>query len=186
VSGVVADGQGGVLPGATVTLRNVESGTVRATASETNGQYRLAGLQPGRYALHAELDGFQPADVNNLTLTIGLNLQQNLTMALRGVQEAITVTAQSPVVETTTTEVATVVTQEQIEMLPIANRQAGSLALLLPGTQLPTGTRRGQQSAPEGPTPTSRRRTWTAGRTRSTTPVRNSSKCRNRAFVSSG
>ena len=75
----------------------------------------------------------------NLTLTIGLAIQQNLTMALRGVQEAITVTAQAAVVETTTTEVATVVTQDQIEMLPIANRQAGSLALLLPGTQLPTG-----------------------------------------------
>ena len=146
----MADGQGGVLPGVTVTLRNVESGTVRTTASETSGQYRLAGLQPGRYALHAELDGFQPADVANLTLTIGLNLQQNLTMALRGVQEAITVTAQSPVVETTTTEVATVVTQEQIEMLPIANRQAGSLALLLPGTQLPTGTRRARPTVGAG------------------------------------
>ena len=48
-------------------------------------------------------------------------------MALRGVQEAITVTAQAPVVETTTTEVATVVTQEQIEMLPIAE-PAGGLA----------------------------------------------------------
>ena len=150
VTGSVTDAQGGVLPGVTVTLRNIESGAARTTATETNGRYRLAGLQPGRYALRAELDGFQPTDVANLTLTIGLALQQNLTLALRGVQEAITVTAQAPVVETTTTEVATVVTQDQIEMLPIANRQAGSLALLLPGTQLPTGTRRARPTVGAG------------------------------------
>jgi len=150
VVGIVADAQGGVLPGVTVTLRNRESGAVRTTATEAGGRYRLAGLQPGRYALRAELDGFQPTDVANLTLTIGLALQQNLTLALRGVQEAITVTAQAPVVETTTTAVATVVTQDQIEMLPIANRQAGSLALLLPGTQLPTGTRRARPTVGAG------------------------------------
>ena len=150
VAGSVTDAQGGVLPGATVTLRNIESGAVRTTATEPGGRYRLAGLQPGRYTLRAELDGFQPTDVANLTLTIGLAIQQNLTMALRGVQEAITVTAQAAVVETTTTEVATVVTQDQIEMLPIANRQAGSLALLLPGTQLPTGTRRARPTVGAG------------------------------------
>ena len=150
VVGIVTDAQGGVLPGVTVTLRNIESGAVRTTATEAGGRYRLAGLQPGRYALRAELDGFQPTDVANLTLTIGLALQQNVTLALRGVQEAITVTAQAPVVETTTTEVATVVTQDQIEMLPIANRQAGSLALLLPGTQLPTGTRRARPTVGAG------------------------------------
>jgi len=150
VTGIVADAQGGVLPGVTVTLRNVESGTVQTTATEADGRYRLPGLQPGRYAIHAELDGFQPTEVANLTLTIGLAVQQNLTLVLRGVQESITVTGQAPIVETTTTEVATVVTQEQIEMLPIANRQAGSLALLLPGTQLPTGTRRARPTVGAG------------------------------------
>ncbi len=150
VTGIVADPQGGVLPGVTVTLRNVESGALRTTATDEGGRYRLAGLQPGRYALRAELDGFQPTDVANITVTIGLALQQNLTLAVRGVQEAITVTAQAAVIETTTTEVSTVVTQEQIEMLPIANRQAGSLALLLPGTQLPTGTRRARPTVGAG------------------------------------
>ena len=150
VTGVIADAQGGVLPGVTVTLRNVESGTTRTTVSEADGQYRIAGLQPGRYSVRAELDGFAPTEIPNLTLTIGLVVQSNLTMSLQGVQEAVTVTAEAPVVETTTTEVSTVVTQEQIEMLPIANRQAGSLALLLPGTQLPTGTRRARPTVGAG------------------------------------
>src|SRR5688572_10866860 len=150
VSGVITDAQGGVLPGVTVTLRNVESGTLRTAVTEADGQYRIAGLQPGRYGLRAELSGFAAAEVTNLALTIGLAVQQNLTMALQGIQEALTVTAQAPVVETTQTEVASVVTQEQIEMLPIANRQAGSLALLMPGTQLPTGTRRARPTIGAG------------------------------------
>ncbi|MBI4485182.1 MAG: TonB-dependent receptor [Acidobacteria bacterium] len=150
VTGVITDAQGGVLPGVTVTLRNVESGTTRTAVTEGDGQYRIAGLLPGRYSLRAELDGFAPTEVPNLTLTIGLVVQSNLTMALQGLQEAVTVTAEAPVVETTQTVVATVVTQEQIEMLPIANRQAGSLALLLPGTQLPTGTRRARPTVGAG------------------------------------
>ena len=150
VTGVVTDAQSGVLPGVAVTLRNVETGTVRTVVTEADGRYRLAGLQPGRYSLRAELDGFAPAEVTDMTLTIGLAVQQDLMMAVQGIQEALTVTAQAPVVETTTTEVASVVTQEQIEMLPIANRQAGSLALLMPGTQLPTGTRRARPTVGAG------------------------------------
>ncbi|MGH9257773.1 MAG: carboxypeptidase regulatory-like domain-containing protein, partial [Vicinamibacterales bacterium] len=150
VTGVIADAQGGVLPGVTVTLRNVESGTVRTAVSEPDGRYRLAGLLPGRYAIRAELSGFAAAEVTNLTLTIGLALQRNLTMALQGITEALTVTAQAPVVDTTRTEVGMVITQEQIEMLPIANRQPTSLTLLLPGTQLPTGTRRARPTVGAG------------------------------------
>jgi carboxypeptidase family protein len=150
VTGIVSDAQGGVLPGVTVTLRNAETGTVRNTVTEEGGQYRIAGLQPGRYDLNAELSGFAPKDVTGITLTIGLAVQVDLMLALQGIQEALTVTAQAPVVETTQTEVAGVVTQEQIAMLPIANRQAGSLALMMPGTQLPTGTRRARPTVGAG------------------------------------
>jgi hypothetical protein len=81
IAGTVRDAQGGVLPGATITLRNVESGVVRTAASESNGTYRLPGLPPGRYALTAELPGFANAAVTDLTITIGLQLQRDLTMA---------------------------------------------------------------------------------------------------------
>jgi hypothetical protein len=136
IAGTVRDAQGGVLPGATITLRNVESGVVRTAASESNGTYRLPGLPPGRYELTAELTGFANAAVTDLTITIGLQLQRDLTMALQSVQETVSVTAEAPVVETTQTEVAAVVTQEQIEQLPVANRLPISLALLLPGTSM--------------------------------------------------
>jgi hypothetical protein len=150
VAGVITDAQGGVLPGVTVTLRNIETGNVRTTVSEADGRYDFRGLLPGRYALTAELQGFATSGIPELTLTIGLEQQRNLTMTVAGVQESVTVTGIAPVVEVATTEVATVVTQDQIEMLPIPNRQAGSLALLLPGTQLPTGTRRARPTIGAG------------------------------------
>ena len=136
ISGTVRDAQGGVLPGVSLTLRNVDSGAVRTAVTEANGTYRLPGLPPGRYALAAELQGFANVDVPELTITIGLELQRDLTMSVQGLQETLTVTGEAPVVEVTQTQVAAVVTQEQIEMLPVANRMPISLALLLPGTSM--------------------------------------------------
>src|SRR5258706_3356914 len=136
ISGTVRDAQGGVLPGVSLTLRNVDSGVVRTAATEANGTYRLPGLPPGRYAMAAELQGFANVAIPELTITIGLELNGDLTMSLQGLQETLTVTAEAPVVEVTQTQVAAVVTQEQIEMLPVANRMPISLALLLPGTSM--------------------------------------------------
>jgi hypothetical protein len=136
IAGTIRDAQGGVLPGVTVNLRNVESGVLRSAVTEGDGTYRLPGLPPGRYDLTAELGGFANAEVRDITITIGLDLRRDLTMALQALQETVSVTAEAPVVETTQTEVAAVVTQEQIEQLPVANRMPISLALLLPGTSM--------------------------------------------------
>ncbi len=146
VAGTIRDAQGGALPGVTLTLRNVESGVVRTAVSDVDGTYRLPGLPPGRYALNAELQGFANTDITDITITIGLELQRDVTMALQGLQETVTVTGEAPVVETTRTEVASVVTQEQIESLPIANRQPISLALLLPGTSMDATVARRSQA----------------------------------------
>src|SRR5688572_17184177 len=72
IEGTVLDAQGAVLPGVTLTLRNVESGVTRTAVSEGDGGYRLAGLPPGRYDLRAELQGFATVEVKNLVMTIGL------------------------------------------------------------------------------------------------------------------
>src|SRR5882724_964802 len=117
VTGIVADAQGGILPGVTITVTNAERGVVRTIVTEENGRYRLGGTPPGRYNLTAELPGFATQEVKDITLTIGLEYTKDFTMGLLGVQESITVTGESPVVETTKTEVAAVVTQQQIETL---------------------------------------------------------------------
>ena len=134
IAGAVKDEQGGVLPGVSLTLRNADTGVTREVTSEADGTYRFAGLPPGRYNLTAELVGFAMVDVKDTVLTIGLEVRRDLTMGIETLQEAITVVAQAPVVETTRSEVAQVVTQRQIESLPVNSRQAITLALLLPGT----------------------------------------------------
>ena len=138
VIGIAADAQGGILPGVTITVTNTESGVVRTIVTEENGRYRLGGIPPGRYNLKAELPGFATQEVKDITLTIGLEYIKNFTMGLQGVQESITVTGESALVETTRTEVAAIVTQQQIETLPFQDRGTLSLTLLLPGTGVDT------------------------------------------------
>jgi hypothetical protein len=55
ISGIVNDAQGGVLPGVTVTGRNIETGITRTVVTDSDGRYRLAALPPGRYRIRAEL-----------------------------------------------------------------------------------------------------------------------------------
>ncbi len=121
ITGTITDAQGGVLPGVTLTVRNTETGTIRTSVSESDGRYRVPGLPPGRYDLKAELAGFASVDVRELTLTLGLEAARNITMQLAGVQESLTVSGQAPMVETTKTDVSGVITQQQIESLPLVD-----------------------------------------------------------------
>jgi Carboxypeptidase regulatory-like domain len=134
IAGVVTDAQGAVLPGVTLTLRNSETGFTRTDVTEADGRYRVGGLPPGRYELKVELGGFTSVEVRDITLTIGLEVGRNFTLQLAGVQESLTVTGEAPIVEITRTDVSGVITQQQIETLPLASRQPVGLALLMPGT----------------------------------------------------
>jgi hypothetical protein len=151
VQGTVQDAQSAVLPGVAMTLRNTDTGVVRSTVSEGDGQYRFAGLQSGTYELKAELQGFATVTVERLTITIGLALKQDVKMQLQSLQETVTVTGEAPVIEVTKAEVAQVITQQQIDTLPMADRQPASLVLLLPGTNMDnTQVRRSQANIGAG------------------------------------
>lgn len=136
IEGVVRDSASAVLPGATMTLQNQATGVVRTTVTDAEGTYRFPALQPGRYTLRAEMDGFTRQEVRDVVMTIGLGLSQDFSLAVGGVEETVTVSGRSPVVDATKSEVSGVITQKQIETLPINSRQYLSLALLMPGTSL--------------------------------------------------
>src|SRR5215218_6836757 len=74
ISGIISDAQGGVLPGVSVTTRNVDTGITRSVVTESDGRYRLAALPPGRYEVRAELSGFGPIEVPPMTLTTGTEI----------------------------------------------------------------------------------------------------------------
>src|SRR5678815_2490546 len=138
ITGTVADAQGGVLPGVTITVQNAESGTVRTTVSEADGKYRVPGLPSGRYNVTAELPGFQTVSIKDITLVINQEYTRNLQLGLSTLQESVTVTGEAPIIQATKTEVAAVVTQDQIEMLPAPDRGTLSLSILLPGVAVDT------------------------------------------------
>src|SRR4029450_11925828 len=74
IGGTVTDAQGGVLPGVTVTARNINPGFTQSNATEADARYRFAALPLGTYEVKAELTGFTTATVTNLTLTINREL----------------------------------------------------------------------------------------------------------------
>src|SRR5206468_5747301 len=134
IEGTVRDEQGGVLPGATVTLRNEQTGVSRVAVTEADGRYLFPALAPGTYTVKVELQGFATTEATANTITIGLALTHDFQMILQSVSETVTVAGYSPVVDVTKAEIAGVVTRQQIETLPINSRQYLSLALLMPGT----------------------------------------------------
>src|SRR4051812_36692132 len=134
ISGTITDAQGGVLPGVTVTGRNVETGITRTVVTESDGLYRLTALPPGRYDLRAELQGFGTAAIPEMTLLTGTEITRNITMQVQGLNESVTVTGEAPIVEVTRSDVSGVITQDQMQNLPLATRQPMDLALLMPGT----------------------------------------------------
>src|SRR5207247_563160 len=69
IEGIAQDEQGGVLPGATLTLQNQASGVVRTTLTDAEGRYRFPALSPGVYTLKAELQGFSTQEVRDIEIT---------------------------------------------------------------------------------------------------------------------
>ncbi len=134
IEGSIADASAAVLPGVSVTLKNVETGTERTTIADGDGRYRFPALQPGTYTVRVALAGFASEERREIVLTIGEAVRQDFTLKLSSVAENVTVLAESPVVDVTKSEVSGVVTQKQIETLPVNSRQYLNLALLMPGT----------------------------------------------------
>ena len=133
IIGTVLDQQRSALAGATVTARNTDTGFVRAGVSDQEGRYRIAAVPPGSYEITVELQGFGRAVRKGVTLTVGAEAVINFDMAVAGVTEQVTVQADSPVIETTTSAVQSTLRREQIELLPLAGRDYTNAIRLVPG-----------------------------------------------------
>ena len=92
ISGTVDDPNRSVLPGVTVTVRNVGTSLSRTVATNAEGRYVIAGLPPGVYELRAELASFKPHVRRDLQLTIAQALVVNITLEVGGLSEEVTVT----------------------------------------------------------------------------------------------
>lgn len=123
VEGIVTDEQQAVLPGATVTIRNVATNLTREAVTDSEGRYVFAALPPeGRYEIAVELTGFSTQLRNNLAFNAGQRAVLNIPMRLSNVQETITVAGQAPLVQVTSSEVSSTIDRRAFETLPVAQR----------------------------------------------------------------
>jgi len=133
VRGYVKDQSGAPLTGAEVQAKNIESGVTRSTTTRADGAYILPGIVPGTYDVVVRIIGFSPQG-RRMAVQIGATLLADFALQAGAVElTAVTVQAENPVIETRTSEVATNVTQQQINNLPTANRNIFDLTALAPG-----------------------------------------------------
>lgn len=133
LQGAVTDEQGGLLPGANITITNTETGLTREIVSDGNGRYRAAALPPGSYEIQVTMSGFVNVVRSGLTLTLGQEATVNLGLRLANVQETVTVTADAPLIEITSNTLERTVTRAELDTLPLTGRNFSNLATLSPG-----------------------------------------------------
>jgi outer membrane receptor protein involved in Fe transport len=132
ISGTVTDDTGAALPGVTVTSANLGTGSTRTVVTNNTGHYEIALLPPGKYSVAAQLEGFQPQKAASVTVNVGTDTTWNVKLRT-GISESVTVTAAAPLVETTRSEVSSVVNETAITNLPTNGRNFIDFVLTTPG-----------------------------------------------------
>ena len=141
ILGVVKDSSGAVVPGATLTATSTETGQSRTAVSAGDGSYRFPGLPVGGYELRVEQSGFQTAVRSGLTLAIAQEAVVNFTLEVGAVTQEVAVTAEAPLVNTTSGTLGGLVSEQRVADLPLNGRNFIDLSLLQPGVQAQSGPR---------------------------------------------
>ena len=133
ISGTVRDNSGGALPGVTVTA--VQQGTNRTTSAVTSdaGSFSLLFLQPGTYTISAELSGFKKVRRENVEVRVNDRVGVDLSMEIGGIEETVTVRAETPLLETRSGSQGQIIDQRRISLLPLSDGNPFILTRLAPG-----------------------------------------------------
>src|SRR3989441_2358951 len=130
INGTVKDPSGAVLPGVEVTVTQTATGAKRSTVSNETGNYVLASLPLGPYMLQAELPGFKAYVQTGIVLQVDANPTINVVLQIGQVSEQVEVQADAGLVETRTTAIGQVVTNQQVAEMPLNGRDAHELIFL--------------------------------------------------------
>ncbi len=144
ISGTITDASGEVLSGATVTVKNLETGAQRIVAADDAGRYDAESLAVGQYEVRAEASGFRPEIKAGITLVVGQHAEVNLTLRVGQVQEAVVVQEQASVVSVSTQDISGLVGERQVKDLPLNGRSYDQLLTLNPGIVNYTSQRAGE------------------------------------------
>ena len=130
ISGTVKDETGAVAPAAGITATNLDTGFTRTAVSDSGGRYHVPNLPLGKYQVQVSLTGFETAVRSGIELTVGREAIVDLTLKLGAVSEKVVVTGEAPLVETTSSTVSGLVSENQMRELPLNGRDFTQLALL--------------------------------------------------------
>jgi hypothetical protein len=134
IGGTITDQSGAVVPGAALTLTEVDRKLIRTTESDASGNYLLSSLPSGRYEMKAEHAGFKTFLQSGLTLEVDQRTRLDVALQVGAVGETVSVTSELPLVTTESTTVGGVVENRRIVEMPLNGRFFLDLANLLPGT----------------------------------------------------
>jgi hypothetical protein len=134
ISGRVDDASGAAVGGASVTVRSIETGGTRTVTTDESGNYRVLSLPLGAQEVRAEKPGFRSAVRTGINLVVGQEAVVNLKLDVGQVTQELTVSADTPLVDTTTANVSGLVSERQIKELPLNGRSFDNLITLNPGT----------------------------------------------------
>ena len=140
LTGVVSDGTGRAVPGASVTATAVGTNQSRTVITAADGGYSIHGLVPGEYRVRVELNGFQPLSRGGVGVATGETIRLDLQVTVGGLSETVTVTADASVLRGATSGLGQVIDNAKIVALPLNGRSFISLAGLAPGVALPPGS----------------------------------------------
>jgi Carboxypeptidase regulatory-like domain len=133
ISGVVVDSSGGTVPGASVTVKNLETGAVRTTTTEDTGRYQVFSLPVGQYEVRVTKQGFAEEIRTGIRLAVGQDASADITLQVGEVSQQVEVNADAPLVSVTTKDTSGLVGEQQVKSLPLNGRSYDLLLTLNPG-----------------------------------------------------
>jgi len=133
LSGTVTDPNGGGVPKASVVITNVATGVDREVTTNSDGFYTVVNLVPGTYQLKVTATGFNPEETTGINMTVGAQQTLDVTLHVGTVSNRVEVTAETPAVQLTSSDISAVVNATTVRELPLNGRSWTDLAALQPG-----------------------------------------------------
>ena len=130
IEGIVRDGTGAVLPGANVTVSNLDTGQQRTVTTNADGGYRAVLLSLGTYRVKAELQGFKTIERTGITLSAGQTAVVHFAMEVGGVAEVVSVTGEVPMADPGKIDLGRTIGEAEVKNLPLVSRNPYNFAFL--------------------------------------------------------
>lgn len=139
--GTVQDSSGASVPGARVTVRNLDTGLERSATADATGNFTVPNLQVGHYSLTASFKGFQTTTIPDIELEVAQMATVNPVLQVGSTSQEVMVTGTVPLLNTVSSSVGQVVDTRAVESLPLNGRSFWQLTQLTPGASYTPGGR---------------------------------------------